>query len=69
MSTKVANLTGYITDYEGKGFAADSERMRNISFDTKIFGKNKKVTMQPGPLCIKRRTGSRKDSISTSDVQ
>jgi hypothetical protein len=45
MSTKVANLTGYITDYEDKGFAADSERMRNISFDTKIFGKNKKVTM------------------------
>lgn len=49
MSTKVANLTGYITDCDGgEGFAADSERMRNISFDTKIFGKNKKVTMQPG---------------------
>lgn len=48
MSTKVANLTGYITDYEDKGFAADSEHMRNASFDTKFFGKNKKVTMQPG---------------------
>jgi replicative DNA helicase len=48
MSTKVANLTGYITDYEGEGFAADSEHMRNASFDTKFFGKNKKVTIQPG---------------------
>ena len=28
MSTKVANLTGYITDCDGgEGFAADSERM------------------------------------------
>lgn len=32
MSIKVANLTGYITDCDGgEGFAADSERMRNIS--------------------------------------
>lgn len=43
MSIKVANLTGCITDCDGgEGFAADSERMRNISFDTKIFGKIRK---------------------------
>lgn len=48
MSTKVANLTGYITSCDGEGFAADSEHMRNVSFDTNFFGKNKKVTMQPG---------------------
>lgn len=48
MSTKVANLTGYITDCGGEGLTTDNEHMRNVSFDTKFFGKNKKVTMQPG---------------------
>lgn len=48
MSTDLFSIADYVTDRENKGFAADSERMRNISFDTKIFCKNKKVTMQPG---------------------
>lgn len=48
MSTNLYSIADYVADRENKGFAADSERMRNISFDTKIFGKNKKVTMQPG---------------------
>lgn len=48
MSTNLYSIADYVTDCENKGFAADSERMRNTSFDTKIFGKNKKVTMQPG---------------------
>lgn len=48
MSTDLYSIADYVTDCENKGFAADSERMRNASFDTKIFGKNKKVTIQPG---------------------
>lgn len=53
MSTKVANLTGYITDCGGEGLATDNEHMKNASFDTKFFGKNKKVTMQPGLYVLK----------------
>lgn len=48
MSTDLFSIADYVTDRENKGFAADNERMRNVSFDTEFFGKNKKVTMQPG---------------------
>lgn len=48
MSTDLFSIADYVTDREDKGFAADIECMRNASFDTKFFGKNKKVTMQPG---------------------
>ena len=47
------SIADYVTDREDKGFAADSEHMRNVSFDTKFFGKNKKVTMQPGLYVLK----------------
>lgn len=48
MSTDLYSIADYVTDRENKGFAADNERMRNASFDTKFFGKNNEVTIQPG---------------------
>ena len=44
----IRTVNYYVTDREENGFAADNEHMKNASFDTKFFGKNKKVTMQPG---------------------
>lgn len=51
MSTKVANLTGYITDCDGgEGFAADSERIQqkhytvmSVSFILKSVSRRIKV--------------------------
>lgn len=49
MSTILFETTNYyVTDHEENGLVANNERMRNASFDTKFFNKNKKVTMQPG---------------------
>ena len=45
MSTDLYSIADYVTDRENKGFAADNERMRNASFDTKFFGKNNEVTI------------------------
>lgn len=47
------SIADYVTDREDKGFAADNEHMKNVSFDTKFFGKNEKVTMQPGLYVLK----------------
>lgn len=48
MSTDLYSIADYVIDREENGLAADNERMRNASFDTKFFNKNEKVTMQPG---------------------
>lgn len=48
MSTNLLSIADYVTNREDKGFAADSERMRNASFDTNFFSKKEKVIMQPG---------------------
>ena len=49
MSTSFIRIANhYVADHEENGLAADNERMSNASFDTNFFGKNEKITMQPG---------------------
>lgn len=53
----------YITDREENGFAADNERMRNTSFDTKFFNKNEKVTMQSGLYVLRGTPAAGKTAL------